>query len=392
MSLAQEMWDYLKSIGFEDISNKDDYRLGAHAGGWKNTIKYGDLCAYNDSMDNFIGFIDITKKFNQNNTDLNIQTVSDLEAWLRREYPEFFTAEQHQYKVGDKVRILEDVTYDNGDSVLKKYNHIKTAIGEIGVVCEVYGDTHIYVNKLPQKCGGGWTYKRHQIEPYIEECPNDTPTQNTSQGENIQADKIDTLSETPTNKQHQYTVGDKVRILENPRGYNGQLESVIGQYGLVVHIDIDSDMIVVGNLPAECGFGLCFKPHQIEPYIEEAPAQTTALGEAPRRITETDTPTDKRKEALIEEVISYFDWIKVHDVMTHLNWEWFMGDAFEVPTIGYMICSVQRSLSQVYDRVVINGSLCEDSSSGGFTTEAFLQEGEVHLKLCFNVAEWDTAL
>lgn len=110
------------------------------------------------------------------------------------------------------------------------------------------------------------------------------------------------------------------------------------------------------------------------------------------QITTTDIPADKRKEELIEEIISNFDWTKVHDVMTHLNWEWFMGAAFEVPTIGYMICSVQRSLSQVYDRAVSNSSLCENISSGGFTAEAFLQDGEVHLKLCFNVAEYDTAL
>jgi hypothetical protein len=169
----------------------------------------------------------------------------------------------------------------------------------------------------------------------------------------------------------------------------------IGEIGVVNHLRYDG-YIEIKDLPTECGSCWSYKPQQIEPYIEESPPQNTILGgihlgEA-MQIAKTDTPTDKRKEALIEEVISYFDWIKVHDVMTHLNWEWFMGDAFEVPTIGYMICSVQRSLSQVYDRVVINGSLCEDSSSGGFTTEAFLQEGEVHLKLCFNVAEWDTAL
>jgi hypothetical protein len=168
MGLAKEMWDYLKSIGFEDIPN-DDYRLGVHAGSWKNTIRYGNLCAYNDRMDDFTGFVDTTKKFNQNNPDLKIRSVADLEAWLRKEYPEFFTVEQHQYKVGDKVRILEDATNDNGDSVLEIYERTKTAVGEIGIVNQKFENGLILVGGLPQKCGGWWTYEPHQIEPYIEE-------------------------------------------------------------------------------------------------------------------------------------------------------------------------------------------------------------------------------
>ncbi len=42
MSLAPDMWDYLKSIGFEDIPN-DDARLGAYAGGWYYTIGRDNL-------------------------------------------------------------------------------------------------------------------------------------------------------------------------------------------------------------------------------------------------------------------------------------------------------------------------------------------------------------
>jgi hypothetical protein len=173
MGLAKEMWDYLKSIGFEDIPN-DDYRLGVHAGSWKNTIRYGNLCAYNDRMDDFTGFVDTTKKFNQNNPDLKIRSVADLEAWLRKEYPEFFTVEQHQYKVGDKVRILEDATNDNGDSVLEIYERTKTAVGEIGIVNQKFENGLILVGGLPQKCGGWWTYEPHQIEPYIEESSTES--------------------------------------------------------------------------------------------------------------------------------------------------------------------------------------------------------------------------
>jgi hypothetical protein len=167
MGLAKEMWDYLKSIGFEDIPN-DDYRLGVHAGSWKNTIRYGNLCAYNDRMDDFTGFVDTTKKFNQNNPDLKIRSVADLEAWLRKEYPEFFTVEQHQYKVGDKVRILEDAIVYKGADVVQEYG-AKTSVGEIGVVDYLCDSGNVNVQDLPTECGSSWTYEPHQIEPYIEE-------------------------------------------------------------------------------------------------------------------------------------------------------------------------------------------------------------------------------
>jgi len=124
MSLAQEMWGYLKSIGFEDIP-KNDERLGDQCGDWDLTIAKGSLVAHQDietmKTDSWIFLINATKSDCALSTDysLNIHSVSDLEAWLRKEYPEFFTVEksaikQHQYKVGDKVRILEDAIDGKG--------------------------------------------------------------------------------------------------------------------------------------------------------------------------------------------------------------------------------------------------------------------------------------
>lgn len=124
MSLAKEMWDYLKSIGFEDISDSDK-RLGCfYSCAWRYNIARNNLCAYCDKMDDFIGFTDTSKSYYGymiNIKSLKIRSVSDLEAWLRKEYPEFFTVEQHQYKVGDKVRILEDAVMDGvGNTVVQE--------------------------------------------------------------------------------------------------------------------------------------------------------------------------------------------------------------------------------------------------------------------------------
>ena len=98
------MWDYLKSIGFEDIPN-NDARLGRQTG-WKNNIAKGNLCAYDSDLfwGDFIFLIDRTnpKCYSASKTstdaDLGIYSVADLETWLRVEYPEFFTVEKESPK------------------------------------------------------------------------------------------------------------------------------------------------------------------------------------------------------------------------------------------------------------------------------------------------------
>lgn len=299
VSKVKKMWKYLKSIGFEDRSDDEQLRSQLIASGYQcvlacdHVIARDSLCAYYDHDDSIFGFIDTTKAYGNYGCsikDLNIHSVSDLEAWLRKEYPEFFnieqpTTKQHQYKVGDKVRILEDATDSDGFCVLENFEGIKTAVGEIGVVNSFPNNSCICVD-LPEECGSWWTYKHHQVE----------------------------------------LVTDK-------------------------------------------------------PLIEE-----TTL-EQPSAVPKIDA---SNKDVLIKEVISNFEWEKVHDVMTYLNWEWFSVNG--VPSIGYMICTVQDTLSRVFDRLVTEDSPWQSSSSGGFTAEAFLQDGVAHLKLCFNVAEYDTAL
>jgi hypothetical protein len=101
MSLAQEMWTYLKSIGFEDIPNNDD-RLGAQGAPdaihWEHTIARDNLCAFcNEPTGSYIFLSDLNNynlRMPVRTNDINIHSVSDLERWLRKEYPEFFITNQ----------------------------------------------------------------------------------------------------------------------------------------------------------------------------------------------------------------------------------------------------------------------------------------------------------
>lgn len=110
MSIAKQMWDYLKSIGFVDIPN-DDKRLGCQGNEplWKSTIARDDLCVYNDlDDDDSIGVINLSKRnWGFHSKNLGIHSVQDLENWLRKEYPEFYEEENNM------------ITKDNIEEVLK---------------------------------------------------------------------------------------------------------------------------------------------------------------------------------------------------------------------------------------------------------------------------------
>lgn len=85
--LAQQMWDYLLSIGFEEIDN-NDIRLGCHTS-WRHNIAKGNLCAYIDTLSNdCILLTDISSddfKLTKGilTKSLNIYSVSNLQEWLQ---------------------------------------------------------------------------------------------------------------------------------------------------------------------------------------------------------------------------------------------------------------------------------------------------------------------
>ena len=81
--LARQMWDYLLSVGFEEIDS-NDVRLGTQTN-WKYTIAKGSLCAFCDYLtEGFIFLIDVTNNIDAaTDDDLNIHSVADLQTWLQ---------------------------------------------------------------------------------------------------------------------------------------------------------------------------------------------------------------------------------------------------------------------------------------------------------------------
>ena len=90
-----------------------------------------------------------------------------------------------------------------------------------------------------------------------------------------------------------------------------------------------------------------------------------------------------RKE--VKEIIEEFDFGKVQDVMTYLDWKWW--DA--VPTMGKLMVRAAEILDEAY-------SECESNkkdysiSTGGFCGEALYMEDSIKLSLKFVLTEWNT--
>ena len=87
--------------------------------------------------------------------------------------------------------------------------------------------------------------------------------------------------------------------------------------------------------------------------------------------------TEQQQEA-IDEIMDWFDFERVHDVMSYLNWEWRDNG---VPSIQEMKQTARKLLKE---------SLMEKTTvgTGGFYVEyGFDSEGE-NLKLSFVVTEY----
>lgn len=91
------------------------------------------------------------------------------------------------------------------------------------------------------------------------------------------------------------------------------------------------------------------------------------------------------KQTQINQLLSGFDFDKVHKVMKNLGWTWC--DSVEedgVPNHAELVIAAQRHLSHVYDSMVY----CSENSvsSGGFCVHAKkYDDGEISLELKFVV-------
>ena len=88
----------------------------------------------------------------------------------------------------------------------------------------------------------------------------------------------------------------------------------------------------------------------------------------------------------IDEIISEFDFIKVHKVMTLLNWTWYNTNG--VPKIGYIVLKTKQMLIDCYDKLIISSTENEyPIDGGGFKAKSFKTDQGFEFSLEFVLEE-----
>lgn len=101
----------------------------------------------------------------------------------------------------------------------------------------------------------------------------------------------------------------------------------------------------------------------------------------------------KTFEQLWEEIEDNFNFQKVHDVMTMLQWEWNYDMINGIPTMLQLKNSTKGWCRQCYDLSKRGGRRSKSMSCGGFTIKyaEYHDQPELHneLSVCFELTRWD---
>lgn len=90
----------------------------------------------------------------------------------------------------------------------------------------------------------------------------------------------------------------------------------------------------------------------------------------------------KTLEEHIDDVMDWFDFEKVHLVMTALDWTW--ASSYDVPDVPALRKEVRRLMRSLWE------SNNEFISSGGFTVRLCREENWARFSVSFQVADWDS--
>lgn len=91
-------------------------------------------------------------------------------------------------------------------------------------------------------------------------------------------------------------------------------------------------------------------------------------------------------QRLVDEIMDWFDFGKVEEVMQALDWEWF-GAEEGVPNQAELRIASRNLLNSAWDDSVVRG-VSTTHGSGGFYAKADAYQD--YLELNFVVASWET--
>lgn len=94
-----------------------------------------------------------------------------------------------------------------------------------------------------------------------------------------------------------------------------------------------------------------------------------------------------------QDCLEHVNFQKIHSVMQHLDWKWFVGDGVAVPSMSKLVLFAQKQLDNAIDGFLEND--CDDylCYSGGFkaSVQGFA-DGFCRVTLEFVVSDWDSEI
>lgn len=90
----------------------------------------------------------------------------------------------------------------------------------------------------------------------------------------------------------------------------------------------------------------------------------------------------KTLEQHVDEVMDWFDFEKVHKVMTILDWKWANVDG--VPSVADLRKQVRHMMRSLWD------SNNQYTCTGGFMVRLYREEKWARFSVAFQVTDWDS--
>lgn len=92
----------------------------------------------------------------------------------------------------------------------------------------------------------------------------------------------------------------------------------------------------------------------------------------------------------INTIMDWFDFERVHTVMTALDWKWF-NSGNHVPLIGEIRGFARDLIRDCVDGMIHNQKAEYSIKCGGFSVRTYkeLYDEKVYIELTFEVATWD---
>lgn len=107
----------------------------------------------------------------------------------------------------------------------------------------------------------------------------------------------------------------------------------------------------------------------------------------------TDKEFLKKLQKGKQDCLEHVDFEKIHSVMQHLDWKWFVGDGVAVPSMSKLVLFAQKQLDNAIDGFLEKD--CDDylCYSGGFKASVRgFADGFCRVTLEFIVSDWDSEI